>query len=71
MANWLHCFQCAKIWPLLGGAEEHIKRECSDCGSTNVEILSQEEFDKGVERGAIYNIDPKTGKRAKKKSRRI
>jgi hypothetical protein len=71
MANWLNCFQCAKVYPLFGLAEERNPESCPTCGSTNVEILSQEQFDKGTKKGAIYNIDPKTGKRAKKPPRRI
>jgi len=43
--------------------------KCSTCGGSNGQILSQERFNEGFEAGAIYNIDPITGKPAKKRKR--
>lgn len=43
------------------------EKKCPSCGSTDGEILAQDQFDKSFEAGAIFNIDPTTGKRAKKR----
>jgi hypothetical protein len=66
MANWFHCFQCRSVHPLLGEKQEERERKCSTCGSTNVEVISQQRFQEGFEAGVFFNIDPKTGKRTKK-----
>jgi hypothetical protein len=52
--------------PLLGAAEN----KCPSCGSTNGAAISKETFLEGFQRGAFFNIDPRTGKRLKKKKRR-
>lgn len=63
MAEAYQCFNCSKIAPLMGGPEN----KCPSCGSTNGEVLSKEQFEKSLEAGASFNIDLKTGKRAKKR----
>ena len=65
MTEYYRCFSCEKVAPLIGDAE----RRCPVCGGTNGEVLSQEQFEQGHEEGAIFDIDLKTGKRAKKKRR--
>jgi hypothetical protein len=55
------CFDCQRVF--VGVTE----RKCPSCGGTNGQLLSKERLDEGMKSGAIYNIDPKTGKRAKKK----
>lgn len=59
------CFRCRKVMPLIGTAE----KKCPSCGSANGEILTDERFNEGFKAGTFYNIDPKTGKPAKKKRR--
>ena len=65
MAEFFNCFGCSKVAPLIGNVE----RKCPSCGSTNGEVISQERFNAGFKAGAFYNIDPRTGGRAKKKRR--
>jgi predicted RNA-binding Zn-ribbon protein involved in translation (DUF1610 family) len=65
MAEFYHCFKCRKVVPLIGTA----KRKCPSCGDEGGEVISQERFEEGFEAGVYYNIDPRTGKRAKKKKR--
>jgi hypothetical protein len=59
------CFECRKVRPFTGS--DHTK--CEVCGSGNIELLSPERITEGREHGVFYNIDPKTGKRAKPKRR--
>ncbi len=63
MAEYYHCFNCKTVVPVLPGAE----RKCPSCGGTSGEVISQERFDQGFKAGAYYNIDPRTGKPAKKR----
>lgn len=60
-----NCFNCHKVMALIGTTEN----KCTSCGSANGEVLTDEQFDKGFKAGTYYNIDLKTGKRAKKKRR--
>jgi hypothetical protein len=39
------------------------------CGSTNGEAISAQRFEESFKAGVFYNIDPRTGKRAKNKRR--
>ena len=57
------CFSCSKVTPLVN---EDTKK-CPRCGSSNGEVISNERVKEGMDSGAFFNIDPKTGKRAKKK----
>ena len=57
------CFSCSKVIPLMGATGE----KCPSCGGTNGAVLSKERFDEGFKAGTIHNIDPKTGKAAKKR----
>jgi hypothetical protein len=60
-----NCFACHRVTPL----EENAERKCPLCGSQNGEVISGQRTDEGLKAGALFNIDPKTGKRAKSKRR--
>ncbi len=62
---YYNCFSCKKVAPLVGTAE----KKCPLCGSANGEVITNERFEEGFKAGVFYNIDPKTGKRAKAKRR--
>jgi len=62
MAN-VNCLDCQKGFLFTGGDK------CPSCGGQNIEILSAERVEEGMDSGVLYNIDPKTGKRAKNKKR--
>ena len=57
------CFKCSIVTPLI--AEDC--SECPSCGSSKGQVLSNEKLLDGLDFGTISNIDPKTGKRQKKK----
>jgi RNA polymerase subunit RPABC4/transcription elongation factor Spt4 len=57
------CFTCRNVSVLVSTAE----KKCPLCGSSNGEVLSKERFEEGLKSGAVFNIDPRTGKRAKKR----
>lgn len=63
--TFFNCFDCMKVMPLIGTTE----KKCPSCGGTNGEALSRQRVDEGLEAGVFFNIDPRTGKRAKKKRR--
>ena len=63
MAPFFQCHSCSKITPLFDGNE----KKCPLCGGTNGDIRTLEQVNEMREAGAAWNIDPKTGKRAKKK----
>jgi hypothetical protein len=48
--------------PLIGTA-----KKCPSCGDEGGEVVPPERVKQGREAGVYYNIDPNTGKRAKKK----
>jgi hypothetical protein len=60
---FFNCFNCHKVAPLTEAAE----KKCPLCGSANGEAITGQRFDEGMKAGAFFNIDPKTGKRAKSK----
>ena len=60
---FFHCFSCKKVSPLF----ESAGTQCPLCSSANGEILSSERFSEGFKAGVYFNLDPKTGKPAKKK----
>jgi len=60
-----HCFTCKKVAPLSTDGE----KKCSLCGSSNGEVVTSQRFEEGMAAGVFFNIDPKTGKRAKAKKR--
>ncbi|SAL01654.1 hypothetical protein AWB80_08178 [Caballeronia pedi] len=60
----LRCLACQKAFILIDDAQE---KKCPACGSGRVEELSNEIFKKAYDAGAIYDIDPRTGGRAKKR----
>jgi len=65
MTTFYHCLICRKIAPLADGAEA----KCPICGGTNGEELTAQRVERGMKSGAYFDIDPKTGGRAKKKRR--
>jgi hypothetical protein len=59
------CFSCDKIsW--FGAGQDETK--CPKCGGA-IQLLSGRQVHDGLEAGVYYSIDPKTGKRAKRKKR--
>jgi len=62
----VECFACRKV-TLISAALP--PERCDTCGSANVAIRSPQEVRDGLEGGVYFNIDPRTGKRAKKKRR--
>ena len=57
------CFDCKKVFVTGNKAET----ECPSCGSANGRIATGNRIKEGLESGAYWNIDPRTGKRQKKK----
>jgi DNA-directed RNA polymerase subunit RPC12/RpoP len=64
MANF-QCFACQKVSIMVAEDTD----ACPTCGSKNGEVISNERLKEGMKAGAIWNIDPRTGKRAKPKKR--
>ena len=60
------CFACRKVSSF---TDRDDQSKCPSCGSTKVSLLSAEQLKEGREAGAYFDIDPKTGKRAKTKKR--
>jgi hypothetical protein len=58
-----NCFSCHKVTPFF----ESVMKKCPSCGSANGEVISNKRLKEGMDAGVFYNIDPRTGKRAKKK----
>lgn len=56
-----NCFGCQKVALL----DENAERKCPLCGSQNGEVASAQRVEDGLKGGVSFNIDPKTGKRAK------
>jgi DNA-directed RNA polymerase subunit RPC12/RpoP len=65
MVQWYRCHGCNKVTII---TPERGNR-CPFCGFENGDVLSQERVKEGMEAGAIWNIDPTTGKRAKEKKK--
>ena len=65
LAMFFSCFACHKVAPLLNATE----KKCPLCGSLNGEVISGPRVEEGLKAGVLFNIDPKTGQRAKKKNR--
>jgi LSD1 subclass zinc finger protein len=63
MVAYYRCTSCRSVFPLMEGAKE----KCAKCGATGGEVLSAEHFKAGFDAGTYYNLDPKTGGRAKAK----
>ena len=66
MTEYFRCIPCQKVSTILPGDET----KCGACGGSNGELLSAERFDQGFKAGVYFNIDPKTGGRAKDKKKR-
>lgn len=61
--NSFQCFNCHKVTPMV----EAGTKKCPSCGSENGQVIDESRLKEGLDSGAIFNIDPKTGKPAKKK----
>ena len=66
MTQYYNCFNCRKVVALF--AADHTK--CPSCGSTNGEVILHQRVEEGLSAGVFYNIDLRTGGRAKKKRQR-
>ena len=67
MSYFFECFDCTKVSPVMSAdADTNV---CPGCGSPNGRRVERSQFDKAYEAGTYYDIDPKTGGRAKKKRR--
>lgn len=62
---FFHCFACKKVAPARTDGE----KKCAFCDSGDGEVVTPVRLKEGMEAGVFYNIDPKTGKRAKTKKR--
>lgn len=60
-----HCFKCNKVVPLFDKPSD----KCPICDSTNGHPISGQRLEEGLDSGAFYNIDPRTGKAKKPKKR--
>lgn len=60
-----NCFACHRVAPLSDATE----KRCPLCDSQNGQVISDQRLEEGLKAGAFFNIDPKTGKRAKDKRR--
>jgi len=60
---FFQCFSCSKVSPM----EERELDKCPSCGSMRGEVIDKDRVARGLENGAFYNIDPKTGKPKYKK----
>ena len=58
---YFNCLGCHRVAP-----DTLDEKKCPLCDSTNGEIIDAKRLDE-VKAGAFWNIDPETGKRAKKK----
>ena len=58
---YFNCLACHRVAP-----HTLDEKKCPLCDSTNGEIIDAKRLDE-VKAGAFWNIDPETGKRAKKK----
>lgn len=66
MTNYFSCYSCNKVAAIL---DAKASPKCISCGSSNGEIVSRADFKERYERGVYYDIDLRTGGRAK--SRKI
>jgi len=64
MLQSYECYQCRKVSMFTEGEDQS---KCPTCGSSRISLLSQERVREGLEHGVYFNIDPKTGKKAKPK----
>lgn len=61
MSDSYECFDCQKVF---GAVSEE---KCPSCGGANGQYVSAERLERAMASGAYFNIDLKTGKRAKKR----
>jgi hypothetical protein len=64
MADSYECFACKKVF---AGVDSD---KCPSCGGKNGQRITPSRVKEGHEGGVYYNIDPKTGGRAKAKRKR-
>lgn len=63
MTESYECFNCKRVF--VGVTE----KKCPTCGGSNGQLLSKQQLEEGMKSGAIFSIDPNTGKRAKRKKK--
>lgn len=64
MSPYFLCYNCSKV----AACQQNCKT-CSFCSSSQGRILTDDEFNKQYDRGAINLINPSTGKPIKKKNK--
>jgi rRNA maturation endonuclease Nob1 len=57
------CFNCHRVIPFVDADT----KKCPSCGSEHGQFIDDKRLKEGLDSGEIFNIDPKTGKPAKKK----
>jgi len=68
MANWWRCLAgCNGVTPISDADVKAGGEKCIVCNVMHGEIMTQDQFNESREAGAIFDIDPRTGKRSKKK----
>lgn len=67
MAAW-QCYEPG-CRGLVSGRADETTTTCPRCGSTNGEFVTGEQVRERMALGVYFNIDPRTGKRAKKRKR--
>ena len=55
------CFTCHKVSVAVS------EKKCLSCGSANGQFISPQRLEEGIKNGTYFNIDLRTGKRAKKR----
>ena len=66
VSKFFLCHSCHRVVPFID--KEPVKK-CPSCGSGNGEIITGDRVKEGMDSGVYFDIDPRTGKRAKKKRR--
>lgn len=65
--DYWSCFTCKTVVPRM---DPEAAKLCTTCGTSRGELLTNEHFQKGFDHGTYFNIDLKTGGRAKPKRKR-
>jgi len=65
MPPYFNCFNCNHVSP-----DPKDNSKCPFCGSTKGRMMSEDEFNRKEDIGAMHLIDPSTGKPVKTKKRK-
>lgn len=63
--DYWHGITCRTVVPLIDAASS--EKVCPICGTRNGYVVPHDEFAEGFDAGTYFNIDPRTGRRAKKR----